>query len=170
MANLTTNTETTVLLTYLNAQRDHVLGILEGLDDEALHRPMLPSGWSCLGMLQHLALDVERFWFRCVVAGEQTAIESMAAIPNAWNVEPNASVEKLIALYRQEIALANEITASRSAESDLAWWPGEMFGDWRMENVRQVLLHVMSETATHAGHLDAARELIDGRKWFVLTE
>jgi len=28
---------------------------------------------------------------------------------------------------------------------------------------------VITETATHAGHLDAARELIDGRTWLILT-
>jgi hypothetical protein len=32
------------------------------------------------------------------------------------------------------------------------------------------MLHVVTETACHAGHLDAARELIDGRRWLVLTE
>jgi hypothetical protein len=32
------------------------------------------------------------------------------------------------------------------------------------------VLHVLVETATHAGHLDAVRELIDGRKWLVLTD
>jgi hypothetical protein len=31
------------------------------------------------------------------------------------------------------------------------------------------VLHVITETATHAGHLDAARELIDGRMWLVVT-
>src|SRR5450759_4883407 len=45
-------TESRTLLAYLNAQREHVLGILEGLDEEALRRPVMPSGWSCQG----------RFW------------------------------------------------------------------------------------------------------------
>jgi Protein of unknown function (DUF664) len=35
--------------------------------------------------------------------------------------------------------------------------------------VREVILHVTTETAVHAGHLDAVRELIDGRQWLVLT-
>jgi hypothetical protein len=39
-----------------------------------------------------------------------------------------------------------------------------------MDTVRQLLLHTLTETACHTGHLDAARELIDGRKWLVLTE
>jgi len=53
--------ETTTLLSYLNAQREHTLGILEGLGEEALRRPILPSGWTSLGLVRHLALDVERF-------------------------------------------------------------------------------------------------------------
>ena len=62
--------DTEVLLGFLEAEREHVLGILEGFSEEQLRRPMLPSGWSCLGMVRHLALDDEHYWFRCVVAGE----------------------------------------------------------------------------------------------------
>src|SRR5690349_8214598 len=43
----------------LQQERDHVLGAVEGLSDEALRRPVLPSGWNCLGMVQHLTLSVE---------------------------------------------------------------------------------------------------------------
>ena len=39
-----------------------------------------------------------------------------------------------------------------------ASWPS-FFGSWRLENMRAVILHVITETACHAGHLDAAREL-----------
>ncbi len=76
MAQPTLGMESTTLRASLNAQRDHVLGILEGLDEDALRRPVLPSRWTCLGLVRHLALDVERFWFRGVVAGEQTVIAS----------------------------------------------------------------------------------------------
>jgi hypothetical protein len=37
-----------------------------------------------------------------------------------------------------------------------------------MQSLRHVMLHVITETATHAGHLDVVRELIDGRRWIVL--
>ena len=40
-----------------------------------------------------------------------------------------------------------------------------MFGDSRMDNLHEVVMHVLIETTCHAGHLDAARELIDGRTW-----
>jgi hypothetical protein len=62
--------ETSALVSELNGQREHVRGTLEGLSDESLRRPMVPSGWTCLGLVQHLALDVERFWFCEIVAGQ----------------------------------------------------------------------------------------------------
>jgi Protein of unknown function (DUF664) len=52
--------ERAALLDWLNAQRSHVLGVMKGLPEEALRRPVLPSGWTCLGMLRHLAVDDER--------------------------------------------------------------------------------------------------------------
>lgn len=64
------NTNTDVLIDFLDTQREHVLGILEGLDEEQLRSSMLPSGWSPLGMVKHLALAVEHYWIRCIVAGE----------------------------------------------------------------------------------------------------
>jgi len=165
------DTESKMLLAYLNAQREHVLGILEGLDEEALRRPVLPSGWSCLGLVRHLALDDERFWFRGIVAGEQTVIDQVAEGPDdAWQVGPDVPVEAVFDMYRQQIDLTNAIITATPLDAAPAWWPKELFGDWRLDNLREIILHVLTETAVHAGHLDAARELIDGRTWLVLTE
>ena len=104
------STESKTLLAYLDAQRKHVLGILEGLDEEALRRPVLPSGWSCMGLVRHLALDDERFWFRGIVAGELTVIAQVAEAPDdAWQVGPDVPVEAVFDMYRQQIDLANAI-------------------------------------------------------------
>ena len=161
--------EAELLLSYLNDQRGHVLGILEGLDDADLRRPLLPSGWSCLGLVQHLAIDVERFWFRAVVAGERDAIAQLADTANAWIIDPSSTCAEIFDLYRHEITLADAVIATTPLSKAPEWWPEDLFGDWRVQDLRQILLHVMTETACHAGHLDAARELIDGRKWLVLT-
>jgi hypothetical protein len=158
--------ESMVLLSALSAQRDHVLGILAGLPDEALRRPVLPSGWTCLGLVRHLAVDVERFWFRSIVAGQPVEPrESDAAV---WQVAPDEPAEAVFALYRQEIDLANAIIAATPLDAAPARWPDE-WPDWRFHDLRETMLHVITETACHAGHLDAARELIDGRTWLVLT-
>jgi hypothetical protein len=161
------DTEIETLLAFQDSQRRHVLGIVEGLGEVELRRPVLPSGWSCLGLISHLALDVERFWFRAVVAGERAAIDELAATGNAWQVDPDVPARDVLDRYRHEIALANAVIAATPAPAVPAWWP-DGSGDWRLDNFREVLLHVITETACHAGHLDAARELIDGRLWLVL--
>lgn len=165
------NIERELLLSYLNSQRDHVLGIMEGLDEDTLRQPVLPSDWTCLGLVQHLTVDVERFWFQAVAAGDRNVIDWFAEAPDdAWQVDPETPAEAVFNLYRQEIDRANAIIAATPLDAAPAWWPVELFGDFRMRDLRQIILHVMTETATHAGHLDTVRELIDGRQWLVLTE
>lgn len=159
--------ESQALLSSLAAQRDHVLGILEGLSEEDLQRPVLPSQWTCAGLVHHLAIDVERFWFRAVVAGEPMPDDEP---DNAWQVPAGLTASAVLDLYRREAGLADAIIAARSLDSPPAWWPESRFGRWRLVDLREILLHVIAETACHAGHLDAARELIDGRQWVVLTK
>lgn len=161
--------EIRALLSALDGQRRHVLGILEGLDAEALRLPVLPSGWTCLGLVQHLALDVERFWFRAVFTGDAAVIAALAGTDDAWQVAPAATAAEVLDRYRAEAALADAVITSSAADAPLAWWPHEQFGDPHLHTLRDVLLHVITETACHAGHLDAARELLDGRRWLVLT-
>jgi Protein of unknown function (DUF664) len=159
--------ESKALLSSLSDQRDHVLGILEGLSEEALRRPVLPSGWTCLGLVRHLAIDVERFWFRSIVAGE--TVEPRESDAAVWQVTSDVPAEAVFGLYRKEIELANAIIAVTPPDSAPARWPAE-WPDWRFHDLRETILHVITETACHAGHLDVVRELIDGRTWLVLTE
>jgi uncharacterized damage-inducible protein DinB len=151
------------LLSSLTNQRKHVLGILEGLSDEALRRPVLPSKWTCLGLVQHLACDVERFWFRAVQVGEQVELAD-----NAWQVGAEVPADAVLDGYRREIERADAIIAATAIDAGPAWWP-DFFGSFRLDDLQAVMLHVITETACHAGHLDAARELIDGRTWLILT-
>lgn len=161
--------EIRALLSCLDGQRRHVLGIVDGLDADALRRPVLPSGWSCLGLVQHLAFDVERFWFRAVFAGDPDVVAALDDIDDAWQVEPGVTDCEVLDRYRAETDRSNAVVTAAEAGATLAWWPHEQFGEPHLHTLRDVLLHVIAETACHAGHLDAARELIDGRRWLVLT-
>ncbi|MFF8406265.1 DUF664 domain-containing protein [Streptomyces sp. NPDC014846] len=161
--------EITTLLRVLHGQRRHVLGIVDGLEAKDLRRPVLPSGWHCLGLVQHLTLDVERFWFRAVVAGDEDVIRGLPSGDEAWRVAPDVPAGEVLDRYRQEAELADAVIDATAADAALAWWPHDLFGDPHLHTLRDVLLHVITETACHAGHLDAARELIDGRRWLVLT-
>ena len=153
------------LLETLDAQRRHVLGSLEGLDPAALRQRPLPTDWDCVGMVQHLALDVERFWFCQTVAGEP--FDDGGDSTSAWVVGPAVPPEEILALYRGEIERANAIIRATPLEAAPEQW-AKHFGSWRLPDLHAILLHVIVETACHAGHLDAARELIDGKAWLIL--
>ena len=160
--------ETGVLQRFLDEQRHHVLGILEGLTEEQLRRPVLPSGWHCLGMVKHLALSDEHYWFRCVMNGESQ--DYFPDGPNAdFQVGPDETAEDVFALYRDEIAHADAIIAADSLDQPPRG-PDPQWQQWGVDfpDLRTVMLWVIKETACHAGHLDAVRELIDGRQWIVL--
>ncbi len=156
-----------LLLSTLNDQRNHVLGILDGLSDDDLRRPVLPSGWTCLGLVNHLALDVERFWFSRVTAGQPD--EPGESTDDAWQVSADVPAAAVLDLYRREIERANAIISATALDAAPLWWPEDLFGSFRLDSLREILLHVITETACHAGHLDAVRELIDLRQWAVLT-
>ncbi|MBM6400124.1 DUF664 domain-containing protein [Phycicoccus sonneratiae] len=160
--------ERTALLGRLSGVRRHVLDQLDGLDDEQLRRPVLPSGWSCLGLVRHLTLSDERYWFEVVVAGGP--LDFFPEGENAdWVVGPDEPAADVLAAYRAAVAAADDVLAATDLDAPPArtepWWAevGMAFPD-----VRSVVVHVLVETATHAGHLDAVRELLDGRQHIVL--
>ncbi|MGG5259530.1 DinB family protein [Phycicoccus avicenniae] len=162
------STERDVLLGRLGGVRRHVLEQVEGLDDEQLRRPVLPSGWSCLGLLRHLTLSDERYWFEVVVAGRPS--DFFPEGRNAdWVVGPDEPAAAVVDAYRAAVEAADAVLAATDLDAAPAWtdpwWEqvGMSFPD-----VRSVVLHVLVETATHAGHLDAVRELLDGRQHIVL--
>jgi hypothetical protein len=150
----------------LDAQREHALGIVDGLTGPQLRAPKLPSGWNCLGLINHLAIDVERYWFTSIMGGEPIDAHDGDGTRN-WRVGPVSSPAEVLDRYRTEIAASDEVIATRDLEAPPAqrdpWW-----GEWQVPDMRFVLLHVIAETACHAGHLDAARELTDGRVWLSL--
>ncbi len=150
---------------HLGGLRRHVFAAIEGLDDAALTRPVLPSGWSCLDLVHHVAEDAETFWIEGVVTGDATVLERLD--PDSWTVPDDVTPQQVLERYRAASARADAIVLAADLDAGLTWWP-DFFGEWRMDSVREVLMHVHAEVATHTGHLDAARELIDGRQHVVV--
>jgi hypothetical protein len=152
------------LLGFLDAQREAVLAIVEGLDEEAWQRSVVPSGWTPAGLVEHLG-GAEWHWFQGVVAGSRPDLppdEDLAHYdPTAAFVSDQPSTE-IIADYRDQCARSDAVLA----EIPLSAPPRGRHGDPEMDepsNVRWVVLHMIEETARHAGHLDIARELLDGQ-------
>ena len=156
-----------LLLEYLNGQRQTVLAVVDGLDEAAWHRSAVPTGWTPAGMVAHLG-GAEWHWFQGVVAGkvpelpgdvdeEREPYDPMTVVFTAE--EPAAEV---IAFYRQQCAASDAVLAETPLSSRPRGIHG-LPGSDEPPTVRWCVLHMIEETARHAGHLDIARELLDGQ-------
>lgn len=150
--------EKAALKGFLDAQRDVVLAILDGLDDDAMTTAVLPSKWTVLGMVEHLGY-AERHWFQEVVTG--------FAEPLPWpnDHEPLTTPRPrntVFAFYRDQRARTDEIIAATPLDAPpKGRHPGPLGPE--VADLRWVILHLIEETARHAGHLDVVRELLDGK-------
>ena len=156
-------TERADLTAFLAAQRQAVLAIIDGLGEAELRRAVLPSGWTPLGLIEHLG-HAERFWFQYVLTGELSELPWPEPGTDGEDAPFSSEhqVDAVLAFYRDQCARSDAALAA--ARLDAAprreippWMPADT------HNVRTIVLHMIEETARHAGHLDAVRELIDGR-------
>lgn len=145
------------LLHWLQAQRDSVSAIVGDLDPALARTSVVPSGWTPVSLVGHLA-DAEHLWVEIVLAHPWSAAghDEDAADRTA------GPLTRALARYHAQAARSDAILAhlpldARPAGLDQPGLPVE-FAD-----VREVVLHLVEETARHAGHLDIARELLDGR-------
>src|SRR5215207_1100399 len=141
----------------LDRTRDVVLWKLRGLDDEQLRRPMTPSGTNLLGLVKHLA-SVEYGWF-CETFGRPSEVVPFdAADPDAdMRAAPHESTADIVAFYGRARAAADSVIEELGVEDVGTAWSGDTV------SMRWVLIHMIEETARHAGHIDILRELIDGQ-------
>lgn len=150
--------EKQVLGGFLDHYRATLLDICEGLSDGDLRRSFVPSGTSLLGMVKHLAY-VERGWFQEGIANGVAEYPFSDDDPDAdFRIEPDETTEEIFDLYRAECAKSRVILEAASLD-DLSEDPGRS-ADY---NVRWIVVHMIEETARHAGHADILRELIDGK-------
>jgi uncharacterized damage-inducible protein DinB len=154
------------LFEWLDAQRTHVAEQVLAMPAEARRRSQVPSGWTPRGLIRHLTLDVERVWFRAVMAGERVNLPQGYG---GWTAPDLQSDEELLEQYANECRLATAAVTNLRLDAGPVWW-FEDGGDAPYSSLREILLHVIVETATHAGHLDICRELVDGGQRLVLDE
>lgn len=152
------------LLGYLSAQRQVVLAILAGVEDEPMRRAVLPSGWTPIGLLAHLC-DAERYWFQWVLTGRMSAEPLWPEGPDG-PAEPgpfqsDLSSAVVIEFYREQARISDAHLARLELGDPPEGTAMPMHGEIA-SSVRSIVLHMVEETARHAGHLDVARELIDG--------
>ncbi|MEU6017695.1 DinB family protein [Streptomyces sp. NPDC047515] len=149
-----TGSEKESLRAGLDRHRDAVLWKLDGLDDEALRRPMTPSGTNLLALVKHLA-TVEYGWF-CTTFGRETEPFWFAPRTEDMNVGPHEATADIVRFYGRARAAADQAIDEHHLDDLGTSWNGSIV------SLRWVLIHMIEDTARHAGHMDIVRELIDG--------
>ncbi|MER6033516.1 DinB family protein [Streptomyces sp. NPDC001835] len=148
--------EKDILRASLDRHRDAVLWKLDGLDDEQLRRPMTPTGTTLLGLVKHLA-SVEYGWFVGTFGGEVEPLWFDPYTDEDLRIAPDETTGRIVDFYGR---------ARTAADRMIAELPLDALGRpaWRdrVVSLRWTLVHMTTETARHAGHMDIMRELIDG--------
>jgi len=150
-----------LLAGYLDFYRDAILRKLDGMTDDELRTSRVPSGWTPLGLVNHLA-GVERRWFQWGFAGIQIEHPWGTGGPGAdWVPPADRTTDDVVGAYRDACARSRAIAAAAELGDEAA--PGGRFGAaGPRPSLIWTLFHVLQEYARHAGHLDIVRELVDG--------
>lgn len=129
---------------------------LQGLDRAEATRVATPSGMTMLGVVAHLTW-VERMWFAQIFLGEPPAGSTHA---QSFDLAPDDTVESVLAAYEAQCEASRRAVASAAsldAPSAVEHW------HFKTVSLHWIVVHMIEETARHAGHLDILRELTDGR-------
>jgi uncharacterized damage-inducible protein DinB len=156
--------ERTQLLGWLDMQRALILWKCEGLSEEDAHRSVLSTSpyMTMAGLVSHMRW-VEHCWFEVLFLGGPAKGPQFDEGPeDADMMVEGIPLAQLQDEYERQCALSNEIVAGHSLE-DAGRHP-----DFRASagSLRWMLLHMIEETARHAGHADIIRELLDGEKGY----
>lgn len=169
----TLTAERTDLLSTLALHRGFLRHTVRGLSDEqAVARPTVSV--LCLGGLIKHVMEMEHAWIRFVQGddagvGMPTTEEGMRAAQREheqqFELLPGETLASVLARY-DEVAAETErvIAAVPSLDTSYALPAAPWFEPGARWSVRRVLLHLIAETAQHAGHADIVRETIDGQK------
>jgi uncharacterized damage-inducible protein DinB len=159
--------ERTGLLAYL-AQQRYVLRLTAyGLTDEQARATPTVSPLSVGGLIKHVA-TTERSWMDTV---QQRPRASVEAYLDSFRLGPDETLAGILDRYEVAAAETEAVIASVAdlgqpvpVPKDVPWNPPDVAA-W---SVRWVLLHLIEETARHAGHADIVRESLDGATAFPL--
>ncbi|GAA0465517.1 DinB family protein [Streptomyces stramineus] len=156
----TISDERTGLESWLDFHRSTLALKCEGLSDAQLREASVPpSSISLLGLVRHMA-EVERNWFRRVLAGEdaEPIYYSDDDLDGDFRVGEGDTWEEAHATWQAEIAAAREAARGRTLD-DIGLRPSH---HGKMYDLRWIYVHMIEEYARHNGHADLVRERIDG--------
>jgi uncharacterized damage-inducible protein DinB len=149
-----------MLHAYLDWYRDTLRRKTFGLTEAALRAPVPPLGWSPLGLVRHLGW-VERRWMRWGFAAQDVQPYPPQGEAAEWEVPDHVPADRVWADYEHEVALSRSLYAGTDLRTR-GRTGGRFEPGTEPPTLGRILFHLLQEYARHVGHLDIARELIDG--------
>ena len=141
--------ERETLQALLQYQRDSLVRKITGAGEAAARRPVVGSGTTLLWLVKHMT-RAEILWIAVRFAGQDVPVPDDA-------VQAGDTIPGVVSDYRAACARADSISGTASLDQPCRGLSGA-----DQVNLRCVLMHLLEETARHAGHADILRELIDG--------
>jgi uncharacterized damage-inducible protein DinB len=157
------------LLSFLAHQRYVLWVAAHGLTDEQARLTPTAGTLSIGGLLKHVAA-AEEGWMRRVAREPETdpVPQRVARYQANFTLLPDETLAGVLARYAQVaertdaiVAGIDDLDRSVPVRQQAQWFPPDC-------SVRWVLLHLIEETARHAGHADIVRESVDGATAFPL--
>lgn len=155
------------LLAYLDHERQQLRLALYGLDDDSARRSPSASALSLGGLVKHMT-RVENHWTDLVLATPSPS--GRESYQDGFVFRPDETLDDLFAAYeaaadRTDRAVRGvDLQAPVPVPKGVPWYPADLEA-W---TVRWVVLHLIEETARHAGHADIVRESLDGATCYPL--
>ncbi|HEX4222286.1 MAG TPA: DinB family protein [Pseudonocardiaceae bacterium] len=153
-----TGDERQVLDAFLNYYRQVLPSKLYGVGEDKARQHLVGSLTTLAGLLKHLAV-AEREWFQHTLAQlgpDEIGANFDGQSDAGWQVADDETVADLIAEYEQACARSRELAANVDLDHLV---PHGYFGQ---VSLRWIYVHMIEETARHAGHADILREQTDG--------
>ncbi|MGH3496009.1 MAG: DUF664 domain-containing protein [Nocardioidaceae bacterium] len=153
------------LLAALEYQRASVRAVVGGLSEQQWHTSVVPSGWTPAGLVAHLG-GAERHWI--YVINDHDPGHPFDADFDDEPYDPHAPFvidwpsDKVLTYYRDQTQHVDDVLATTALDSTPQGRHGTADTD-QPRSVREIVLHLIEETAAHSGHLEIARELLDGQ-------
>jgi uncharacterized damage-inducible protein DinB len=154
-----TGSEREILEAFLDLYRDIMVAKVAGLSMEAARRRLVPSSTTLAGLIKHLA-SVEREWFRGILGQRPAEEVGVRVTDDGWGIDPDETVDDLVADYRRACDESRGVAARFALEDSV---PMSRLGQ---VSLRWIYVHLIEETARHAGHADILREQTDGSTGF----
>ena len=142
--------ERDTLLALLNYQRESLIRNVAGLDDSSASLSPVASGTSLLWLIPHLA-RAEITWLQFRFAGMDVEIPDDAPTTGQ-------TLASSVITYREVARSSDRIVLDAPSLDEIC----RRADAPEPVNLRWVLMHLLEETARHAGHADILRELLDG--------